>query len=145
MSQSVTCLKCGASDCNEDRGKDLKLVLCSYCGHVFDMPFSEEENEVVVQTETSKQRASTKTPIKNYPIEVIVLGTVNAFCCFCDIFREIFNVTIIDPLWGYWFIALSAVGLAAWGMVVRRYVFAAVFSFTLMISFFYILLPWYHR
>ncbi len=144
MTQSVDCPKCNAPDCNEDKAKNPKLVLCSYCGHVFDMPFSEEK-EVAVKTETSKQCAPTKTSIKNYPIGIVVLGTINATFCFCDIFREIFNITIIDPLWGYWIIAISAMGLVAWGMAVKRYAFAAVFSFTLMMAVFYIWLPWYYR
>ncbi|RLC33010.1 hypothetical protein DRH13_00345 [Candidatus Woesebacteria bacterium] len=141
----MTCPKCGASECNESKKSVSGAILCSYCGHVFKDPPQVEEKEVVVQIETSKRHATTKTLISNHPVGVIVLVVINVIFCFCDVFRELFNITIIDPLWGYWLIALSAMGLVAWGMAVKRYAFAGVFSFTLMMAVFYIWLPWYHR
>lgn len=141
MSRSVTCPKCGEPECNEDRRNSSEPILCSYCGHVFERSSSEEEKEVVEQIITSEQQTPQKASTENYPIGVIMLGTINATFCFCDIFRELFGIAITDPLWGYLLIALSAMGLMVWGMAVKRYAFAAVFSFTFMMAVFYIWLP----
>lgn len=45
MTQSETCPKCGANECNEDLRNNSSVVLCAYCGYVFPSVLSEEQEE----------------------------------------------------------------------------------------------------